>query len=145
MKRMQRFLHEHPTAASFIVLGASALAIGIIADSFFGAFNFSRIIQQITVIGILGIAPALATLTAGIDLFVAAIMVLTSVVMRRIGVVHRIPAVLISRNMPYVFNVADRIHVHRLGRRHGWVRTGDITMSEAAAIMTGAQEPAQAC
>jgi fructose transport system ATP-binding protein len=52
-----------------------------------------------------------------------------------------LPVVLISHNMPHVFEVADRIHIHRLGRRHAVVRPGEITMSDAVAIMTGALAP----
>lgn len=46
--------------------------------------------------------------------------------------------VLISHNMPHVFEVADRIHIHRLGRRVAVVKPADCTMSDAVAIMTGA-------
>ncbi len=52
-----------------------------------------------------------------------------------------LPIVLISHNMPHVFEVADRIHIHRLGRRHAVVQPSAISMSDAVAIMTGAKEP----
>ena len=52
-----------------------------------------------------------------------------------------IPIILISHNMPHVFEVADRIHVHRLGRRLCVVDPKDYTMSDAVAFMTGAKEP----
>jgi fructose transport system ATP-binding protein len=52
-----------------------------------------------------------------------------------------LPVVLISHNMPHVFEIADRIHIHRLGRRHAVVKPKDITMSDAVAIMTGALAP----
>ena len=52
-----------------------------------------------------------------------------------------LPIVLISHNMPHVFEVADRIHIHRLGRRHAVVDPKSISMSDAVAIMTGAMEP----
>ncbi len=52
-----------------------------------------------------------------------------------------IPIVLISHNMPHVFEVADRIHIHRLGRRLCVIRPGDYQMSDAVALMTGAKEP----
>jgi fructose transport system ATP-binding protein len=52
-----------------------------------------------------------------------------------------IPIILISHNMPHVFEVADRIHVHRLGRRLCVVRPRDHTMSDAVAFMTGAKQP----
>lgn len=51
------------------------------------------------------------------------------------------PIVLISHNMPHVFEVADRIHIHRLSRRHAVIRSRDFSMSDAVAIMTGAKEP----
>jgi fructose transport system ATP-binding protein len=52
-----------------------------------------------------------------------------------------IPIVLISHNMPHVFEVADRHHVHRLGRRLCTINPKDYTMSDAVAFMTGAAEP----
>ncbi|PLX34519.1 MAG: sugar ABC transporter ATP-binding protein [Hyphomicrobiales bacterium] len=52
-----------------------------------------------------------------------------------------LPIVLISHNMPHVFEVADRIHIHRLGRRLCVINPKDYTMSDAVAFMTGAKEP----
>ncbi len=51
-----------------------------------------------------------------------------------------IPIILISHNMPHVFEVADRIHVHRLGKRLCVINPKDYTMSDAVAFMTGAKE-----
>ncbi len=51
------------------------------------------------------------------------------------------PIVLISHNMPHVFEVADRIHIHRLGKRLCVINPKDYTMSDAVAFMTGAKEP----
>jgi len=48
-----------------------------------------------------------------------------------------LPVILVSHNMPQVFEIADRIHIQRLGRRAALVKTGDITMADAVAIMTG--------
>lgn len=50
-----------------------------------------------------------------------------------------IPIILISHNMPHVFEVADRIHVHRLGHRLCVIDPKDYTMSDAVAFMTGAK------
>ena len=52
-----------------------------------------------------------------------------------------IPIVLISHNMPHVFEVADRIHIHRLGKRLCVIDPKDYTMSDAVAFMTGAKVP----
>ncbi|WP_172123052.1 ATP-binding cassette domain-containing protein [Devosia sp. 919] len=52
-----------------------------------------------------------------------------------------LPIVLISHNMPHVFEVADRIHIHRLGKRIAVINPKDFSMSDAVAIMTGAMPP----
>jgi fructose transport system ATP-binding protein len=52
-----------------------------------------------------------------------------------------LPIVLISHNMPHVFEVADRIHIHRLGRRLTVIDPKEYTMSDAVAFMTGAKKP----
>jgi fructose transport system ATP-binding protein len=52
-----------------------------------------------------------------------------------------LPVILISHNMPHVFEVADRIHIHRLGKRIAVVTPKTHTMNEVVAIMTGAAEP----
>jgi fructose transport system ATP-binding protein len=52
-----------------------------------------------------------------------------------------LPVILISHNMPQVFEVADRIHVQRLGRRAAVVSPKTHTMNEVVAIMTGATSP----
>jgi fructose transport system ATP-binding protein len=52
-----------------------------------------------------------------------------------------LPVILISHNMPHVFEVADRVHIHRLGRRLCVINPKDYTMSDAVAFMTGARLP----
>jgi len=49
-----------------------------------------------------------------------------------------LPVILISHNMPQVFEVADRVHIQRLGRRIAVVEPRNFSMSDAVAIMTGA-------
>jgi len=49
--------------------------------------------------------------------------------------------ILISHNMPHVFEVADRIHIHRLGKRLCVIDPKEYSMSDAVALMTGAKEP----
>ncbi len=52
-----------------------------------------------------------------------------------------LPIVLISHNMPHVFEVADRVHIHRLGRRLTVIDPKQHSMSDAVAMMTGAMPP----
>lgn len=51
-----------------------------------------------------------------------------------------LPIILISHNMPHVFELADRIHIQRLGHRVALIHPKDYSMSDAVAIMTGARE-----
>ena len=94
LSHVQHFLHSNPTIVPVIVLALSALAFGAIADNFFTPFNLTLVIQQVTIIGILGIAQTLIILTAGIDLSIAAIMVLATVVMGGLGVNLGIPSII---------------------------------------------------
>jgi fructose transport system permease protein len=92
LRRLQHFLHEFPTAIPFIVLLVGILIFSIAAGGkFFAPFNLSLVLQQVTIIGVLGIAQTLVILTAGIDLSVGAIMILSSIVMGRLAVVVGVP------------------------------------------------------
>jgi fructose transport system ATP-binding protein len=51
-----------------------------------------------------------------------------------------LPVIIVSHNMPHVFEIADRIHIQRLGRRVAVVTPKSHTMTEVVAIMTGATE-----
>ena len=52
-----------------------------------------------------------------------------------------LPVVLISHNMSHVFEIADRIHVARLGKRAAVLNPKKISMSDTVAVMTGAMKP----
>ena len=92
MERAHRFFHMYPVAAPSIVLLFAIIGFSmIIGDRFLHPFNMSLILQQVTIIGILGIAQTLIILTAGIDLSVGAIMVLTSVLMGRMAMEVGLP------------------------------------------------------
>ena len=49
-----------------------------------------------------------------------------------------LPVILISHNMPHVFDVADRIHIQRLGKKAATITPQSHSMTDAVAIMTGA-------
>ncbi|RIH88073.1 Galactose/methyl galactoside import ATP-binding protein MglA [Calidithermus terrae] len=52
-----------------------------------------------------------------------------------------LPVIIISHNMPHVFEIADRIHIQRLGRRAAVVNPRRISMAHTVAVMTGAMSP----
>ncbi|MDZ5698409.1 MULTISPECIES: ABC transporter permease [Phyllobacteriaceae] len=88
---VQRFLHANPTMVPFIVLLLSTVIFGLISPNFFSAFNLSLIMQQVAIVGTLAAAQSLVILTAGIDLSVAAVMVMVSVIMGRLSVDFGVP------------------------------------------------------
>ena len=47
--------------------------------------------------------------------------------------------ILISHDMPHVFEIADRVHIQRLGKRAAVVDPKRISMSDTVAVMTGAK------
>lgn len=82
IRRAQHFLHSSPAAVPLIVLVMSIVIFGsLLGSKFFSAFTLTLILQQVAIVGIVGAAQTLVVLTAGIDLSVGAIMVLSSVVM----------------------------------------------------------------
>ena len=92
LERLQHVLHGNPTLVPVIVLLLSVAVFGVIAgERFFSAFNLTLIMQQVSIIGLLAAAQSLIILTAGIDLSVAAVMVLMSVIMGNLGVYLGLP------------------------------------------------------
>lgn len=93
IERLQSALHGNPTLVPVIVLAAAVIVFGLIAGGkFFSAFNLTLIMQQVSIIGILAAAQSLIILTAGIDLSVAAIMVLMAVIAGNLAVYNGVPA-----------------------------------------------------
>lgn len=79
---VQHWLHINPALVPLIVLVLSVLIFGaLLGAKFFSPFALTLILQQTAIVGIVGAAQSLVILTAGIDLSVGAIMVLSSVVM----------------------------------------------------------------
>jgi fructose transport system permease protein len=94
-KRVQRFLHSYPTTVPFVVL-LLGLLLGCTVNysHFVTGSNLSTVLTQVTIIGILGIAQTLVILTAGIDLSVGVIMVISSVAMGRLAVIDGVPVLI---------------------------------------------------
>ncbi|MBX3581242.1 MAG: ABC transporter permease [Rhizobiaceae bacterium] len=93
LEKAQHFLHKNPAAVPLIVLVLSIAFFGVMVGSrFFSAFTLTLILQQVAITGIIGAAQTLVILTAGIDLSVGAIMVLSSVVMGQFTFRYGLPA-----------------------------------------------------
>ena len=82
LSRLQHALHSSPSLVPLIVLVLSVAIFGaLLGSKFFSTFALTLILQQVAIVGIVGAAQSLVILTAGIDLSVGAIMVLSSVIM----------------------------------------------------------------
>ena len=82
LEKIRHFLHSSPAVVPLIVLLLSLIVFAVLVGSrFFTPFALTLILQQVAVVGIVGAAQTLVVITAGIDLSVGAILVLTSVVM----------------------------------------------------------------
>jgi fructose transport system permease protein len=93
IERIQHVLHSNPALVPLIVLVFSVAIFGVVLGSkFFSPFALTLILQQVAIVGIVGSAQTLVVLTAGIDLSVGAIMVLSSVVMGQFTFRYGIPA-----------------------------------------------------
>lgn len=85
-------LHRYPFLVPFIVMVTAVIVFGLINPNFYRINTLSVILQQVGIVGILGIAQGLVILTAGIDLSVGAIMVFITVIMGQFTFRYGIPA-----------------------------------------------------
>ncbi len=91
--RIQHVLHTNPSLVPLVVLVLSIAIFGLLLGSkFFSPFAMTLILQQVQIVGIVAAAQSLVILTAGIDLSVGAIMVLSSVVMGQFTFRYGLPA-----------------------------------------------------
>jgi fructose transport system permease protein len=92
--RVHDILHSNATLGPLFVLLLAVVFFAITADRFLAPANLSLIVQQVMVVGTLGIAQTLIILTAGIDLSVGAIMVLSSIAMAKLSADSGVPGVI---------------------------------------------------
>ena len=93
MLGLRHALHANPALTPFLVLLLVTSTFGVLLGAaFLSPFALSLLLQQVTIIGVVGAAQTLVVLTAGIDLSVGAIMVLCSVVMGQLVFRYGMPA-----------------------------------------------------
>lgn len=92
--RVRGVLHRHPAISPAVVLVISVIVFGLLNERFLRPENLSLITQQVAVVGTLAIAQTLVILTAGIDLSVGAVMILSAMVMAQTAAKAGVPPVL---------------------------------------------------
>lgn len=93
LQKLRLFLQAYPVTVPIFVLILSVLLFGVTTNGLiFLPGNLSTILKQITPIGIVAIAQTIIILTAGIDLSIGAIMVLSTIIMGKLAVQVGVPA-----------------------------------------------------
>lgn len=93
MLGLKHALHANPALTPFFVLLLVTSVFGVLlGGTFLSPFALSLLLQQVAIVGVVGAAQTLVVLTAGIDLSVGAIMVLSSVVMGQFVFRYGMPA-----------------------------------------------------
>ncbi|MEJ7137866.1 ABC transporter permease [Amphibiibacter pelophylacis] len=101
----------------FIALIIACAVFGLTTDNFFSSANFSLILQQVMVVGIIGIGQTLIILTAGIDLSCGMVMALGSIVMTKIAQDFGLPApiaILLGIGVTTLFGLINGLLVTRI-------------------------------
>jgi fructose transport system permease protein len=91
MHHFHHAVHKYPWISPAIVLLVAVIIFGLINERFWAISNLSLITQQVSIVGALAVAQTLVILTAGIDLSVGAIAVLSSMVMAKTAAEQGVP------------------------------------------------------
>ncbi len=92
IERIRSVLHSQLALVPFAILVLAMALFGLVLGArFLSPFSLSLLLQQVTIVGLVGAAQALVVLTAGIDLAGGAIMVLASVLMGRLAIGYGVP------------------------------------------------------
>ena len=93
-QRVQHLLHKQPALSPAVVLVLACIVFSALNSRFYTLTNVSVVLQQVAVVGCLAAGQTLIILTAGIDLSVGALLVLTNLVMAKIVFDHGVPGVI---------------------------------------------------
>ena len=93
-QRVHSVLHSQPALSPAIVLVLACVGFSLTSSHFYQLQNLSLVAQQVAVVGSLAAGQTLIILTAGIDLSIGAIMVLSSLVMATLSYQQHVPGVL---------------------------------------------------
>ncbi len=80
VQQLQLLLHRHPEISPLVVLALAVIVFGLINERFWAPANLSLVLQQVAIVAALAVGQTLIILTAGIDLSVGAVMILSTVI-----------------------------------------------------------------
>jgi fructose transport system permease protein len=132
--RIRNFLRAYPTTIPALVLLISIIGFSLAAPRFMGLGALSTILKQVTVTGFVALAQTLIILTAGIDLSVGAILVLSSLIMGNLAVVVGLPvgiAILIGIAAGALMGLVNGLLVTKMRLPPFIVTLGTLSIFEA--------------
>lgn len=89
LRKLQVIIHHNPTAVPLIIMCISIILFGLlVGERFLSVFNLTLVVKQVSIIAIIGIAQTLIVLTAGIDLSIGAILVLSHVITAKLATTY---------------------------------------------------------
>ncbi|ACB34488.1 Monosaccharide-transporting ATPase [Leptothrix cholodnii SP-6] len=131
----------------FIALAIACAIFGITTDNFFSGANFSLILQQVMVVGVIAIGQTLIILTAGIDLSCGMVMALGSIVMTKVAEDFGLPAplaILLGISVTAAFGLINGLLVTRIKLPPFIVTLGTFNIAFAVTqLYSGAQTVTQ--
>lgn len=131
----------------FIALAIACTIFGITTDNFFSGANFSLILQQVMVVGVIAIGQTLIILTAGIDLSCGMVMALGSIVMTKVAQDFGLPAplaILLGISVTAAFGLINGLLVTRIKLPPFIVTLGTFNIAFAVTqLYSGAQTVTQ--
>ncbi len=131
----------------FIALAIACAIFGITTDNFFSGANFSLILQQVMVVGVIAIGQTLIILTAGIDLSCGMVMALGSIVMTKVAQDFGLPAplaILLGISVTAAFGLINGLLVTRIKLPPFIVTLGTFNIAFAVTqLYSGAQTVTQ--
>lgn len=144
VQRLQHVLHAHPSISPLLVLIASFIIFTILNPRFAAPGTIGIILQQTAVIAALAIGQTLVILTAGIDLSVGAIAILSSLVMATLSYQNGLPgwlALLLGIGLGVLAGAVNGLLVTRLKLPPFIVTLGTLSIFTAMALLySGGQE-----
>lgn len=93
-QRVQHLLHAHPWLSPLLLLILTVIVFSIINPRFILANSLSLLVQQTAVVAALALGQTLIILTAGIDLSVGAIAILSTMIMASLAANNGVPGIL---------------------------------------------------
>jgi fructose transport system permease protein len=138
IQRVQHLLHSYPAISPLLVLIVAWLVFSQLNPRFASAGSLSLVLQQAAVIAALAVGQTLIILTAGIDLSVGAIAILSMLVGAKVSVENGVPgplAILISLGVGLLAGLLNGLLVTRLKLPPFIVTLGTLSVFTALGIL----------